>query len=143
MSVNNILQTKGTKVATIASTHTMGEAIKLLAEWKIGALLVTDGVKPVAGIISERDIVRAIAHKGHAILGSSVADHMTRDVVTCTSKSDITDIMELMTRGRFRHLPVVENDRLVGVISIGDVVKHRLAEIEAETQAIKDYIATA
>jgi CBS domain-containing protein len=104
---------------------------------------VTDGVKPVAGIISERDVVRALARNGASILDQSVADHMTREVVTCTSKSDITDIMELMTTGRFRHLPVVEDGRLVGVISIGDVVKHRLAEIEAETQAIKDYIATA
>jgi CBS domain-containing protein len=143
MTVNTILQTKGNHVATISATHDLAEAVRLLGEMKIGALLVTDGVKAVAGILSERDVVRALAKKGASILSDPVSEHMTREVVSCTGKSDITEIMELMTRGRFRHLPVIENERLVGVISIGDVVKHRLAEIEAETQAIKEYIATA
>jgi CBS domain-containing protein len=143
MTVNNILQNKGRKIATIEPACTLGEAAGLLAEWKIGALLVTDGSKPVSGIVSERDIVRALAASGAKALDEPVSRHMTREVVTCTGKSDITDIMELMTQGRFRHIPVVENAVLVGIISIGDVVKHRLAEIEAETQAIKDYIATA
>src|SRR5215213_891542 len=106
MSVNTILQTKGRKVATIEATRSLGEAARLLSEWKIGAVLV-EGQKPVSGFLSERDIVKAVATKGAKALDEPVSAHMTTEIVTCTGKSDITDIMELMTQGRFRHVPVV------------------------------------
>jgi CBS domain-containing protein len=121
----------------------LGEAAKVLSERKICALLVGDGQHPFLGIISERDIVRAIsAHGGHA-LEEPVARFMTEKVTTCTSQTAITDVMEVMTQGKFRHIPVVEGGALLGIVSIGDVVKFRVEEIEAEAQAIREYIATA
>jgi CBS domain-containing protein len=97
----------------------------------------------VVGILSERDIVRAIAERGPSALSEPVSRVMTEKVVTCTGQSGIQEVMELMTDGKFRHVPVVEGGRLVGVVSIGDIVKHRLAEMEAESQAMREYIATA
>ncbi|MCB8822678.1 CBS domain-containing protein [Microvirga rosea] len=143
MSVHHILSAKGRTVVTIEPHRTLGEAARTLAERKIGALLVTDGSRPVSGIISERDIVRAVSAQGADALHEPLSRFMTEKVVTCTTKSPVNELMEIMTDGKFRHIPVVENGALVGIISIGDVVKHRLAEIEAEAQAIKDYIATA
>ncbi|MGO4573925.1 CBS domain-containing protein [Microvirga sp. 2TAF3] len=142
MSVNRILSTKGRNVATIDPKSTLGEAAHILSERKIGALLVSDGTRPVSGIISERDIVRAVSAHGAKALDEPLSRFMTEKVVTCTSRTAIKEVMESMTNGKFRHVPVVENGALVGIISIGDVVKFRLAEIEAETQAIKDYITT-
>jgi CBS domain-containing protein len=143
MIVNRILSLKGREVATIEPGRTLSEAAKVLAERRIGSLLIVDGHKPVAGIISERDIVRAIANHGAAALEEPVSRFMTEKVLTCTGETSITDVMELMTQQKFRHVPVVEGDRLVGIISIGDVVKERLEEVEAEAEAIKEYIATA
>jgi CBS domain-containing protein len=143
MSVNRILSTKGRNVVTIEPQRTLGDAARILADRKIGALLVVDGTRPVAGIISERDIVWAVSAHGARALDQPVSQFMTGKVVTCTSRTAVNDLMETMTNGKFRHIPVVENSSLVGIISIGDVVKYRLAEIEAEAQAIKDYIATA
>ncbi len=102
-----------------------------------------DGQGPVSGIISERDIVRAVAAQGAKALDEPVSRFMTEKVVTCTGQTSINDVMELMTKQKFRHVPVVEGGRLAGIISIGDVVKLRLEEVEAEAQAIKEYIATA
>jgi CBS domain-containing protein len=102
-----------------------------------------DGDRPVTGIISERDIVRAVAMHGAKALDEPVSRFMTEKVVTCTGETSINDVMELMTQQKFRHIPVVESGRLSGIVSIGDVVKLRLEEVEAETQAIKEYIATA
>ncbi|WP_114945689.1 CBS domain-containing protein [Microvirga calopogonii] len=143
MIVNRILSIKGREVATIEPSRSLSEAAKVLAERRIGALLIVDANRPVSGIISERDIVRAVAAHGAKALDEPVSRFMTGKVVTCTGETSINDIMELMTQQKFRHIPVVESGRLAGIISIGDVVKLRLEEVEAETQAIKEYIATA
>ncbi|WP_262031114.1 CBS domain-containing protein [Microvirga sp. Mcv34] len=143
MIVNRILSIKGRDVATIEPSLSLSEAARVLADRRIGALLIVDAHRPVSGIISERDIVRAVATHGARALDEPVSRFMTERVVTCTGETSINDIMELMTQQKFRHIPVVEGGRLSGIISIGDVVKLRLEEVEAETQAIKDYIATA
>ena len=143
MIVNRILSVKGRDVATIEPNRSLSEAAKVLAERRIGALLVVDGHRPVSGVISERDIVRAVATQGAKALDEPVSRFMTGKVVTCTGETSINDIMELMTQQKFRHIPVVEGGQLSGIVSIGDVVKLRLEEVEAETQAIKEYIATA
>ncbi len=143
MIVNKILGLKGRDVVTIEPAQTLSEAVKVLSERRIGALLIVDGHRPVSGIISERDIVRAVAAQGVKALEEPVSRFMTEKVVTCTGQTSINDVMELMTKQKFRHVPVVEGGRLAGIISIGDVVKLRLEEVEAEAQAIKEYIATA
>jgi CBS domain-containing protein len=143
MIVNRILSLKGREVATIEPGRSLSEAARVLAERRIGALLIVDGDRPVTGIISERDIVRAVAMQGAKALEEPVSRFMTEKVVTCTGETSINDVMELMTQQKFRHIPVVESGRLSGIVSIGDVVKLRLEEVEAETQAIKEYIATA
>jgi CBS domain-containing protein len=143
MTVEHILLEKGRDVATIAPQRSLADAARMLSEKRIGAVVVADGPDKVLGILSERDIVRAIARGGSGALDHAIADHMTRDVVTCTGNSAVNELMELMTERKFRHVPVVENGRLSGIVSIGDVVKHRVAEIEAEHQAMREYIATA
>lgn len=143
MIVSRILSIKGRDIVSIEPGRTLGEAARLLSERKIGALLVVDDKKPVSGIISERDIVKAVAAGGAKALDEPVSRYMTERVITCTGHTSINDIMELMTKQKFRHVPVVEEGSLIGIISIGDVVKLRLEEIEAESQAIKEYIATA
>ena len=143
MTVEHILRSKGRNVVTIEPSRTLSEAARLLSEQRIGAVLVSDSFRPVLGILSERDIVRAVAARGAAALNEPVSESMTEKVETCTGESAINEVMEMMTVGKFRHVPVVEGGRLVGVVSIGDIVKHRLAEVEAETQAMRDYIATA
>ncbi|HEY8383791.1 MAG TPA: CBS domain-containing protein [Microvirga sp.] len=143
MNVEHILQGKGRSVVTIEPARTLGEAARLLSERRIGAVIVGDTFRPVIGILSERDIVRAVAARGAAALDEPVSRSMTEKVVTCTARSGINEVMELMTDGKFRHVPVLDGNRLVGIVSIGDVVKHRLAEVEAESRAMRDYIATA
>jgi CBS domain-containing protein len=143
MIVNRILSLKGRNVVSIEPQRSLAEAAKLLSERRIGALLVVDGSRPVSGIVSERDIVRAVASQGAGALEQPISQFMTQNVVTCSGETAIHEVMELMTQQKFRHIPVVEEGSLVGIISIGDVVKLRLEEIEAETQAIKEYIATA
>jgi CBS domain-containing protein len=143
MTVKAILSRKGGNVVTIAPTATLSAAVKLLAERRIGAIVVTGPENRVAGILSERDIVRTLADRGPAALDENVAAVMTRKVMTCTEADTIASLMERMTEGKFRHLPVVEQGRLVGVISIGDVVKFRVEEIERESNALREYIATA
>lgn len=143
MIVNRILSLKGREVATIEPGQSLSEAARVLAERRIGALLIVDGHRPVSGIISERDIVRAVATQGAKALDEPVSRFMTEKVFTCTGETSVNDVMELMTQQKCRHIPVVESGRLSGIVSIGDVVKLRLEEVEAETQAIKEYIATA
>jgi len=143
MTVRTILSRKGSDVVTIAPTANLSEAVKLLGERRIGAIVVTGPDNRVAGILSERDIVRVIGERGHAALEENVGAVMTRKVITCTETDTIAFIMERMTAGKFRHLPVVDQGRLTGVISIGDVVKYRVEEIEGETEALREYIATA
>ncbi|HEV2557024.1 MAG TPA: CBS domain-containing protein [Microvirga sp.] len=143
MTVKHILKTKGRDVVTIEADQTLGAAARLLSEKRIGAVVVGNTFRPVLGILSERDIVRAVAARGAAALDEPVSRSMTEKVVTCSETAAVNEVMEIMTDGKFRHLPVVDGGRLTGIISIGDVVKHRVAEIEAETAAMRDYIAMA
>lgn len=143
MTVRMILDEKGYDVETIHRSATLREAAAKLAERRIGALVVTDEERRVAGILSERDIVRTIGLDGIERLDDRVEQAMTTRVVTCDGNETIQQVMEQMTAGRFRHLPVVRNERLIGLISIGDVVKHRLAEMERESSAMRDYILSA
>jgi len=140
MNVKAILAAKGGDVVTIEPTANLATAVKLLAERRIGALVVLGPDRDVAGILSERDIVRAIATQGAAVLGALVAEVMTRKVVTCNEAETISGVMERMTIGKFRHVPVIEQGRLLGIMSIGDVVKYRLEEIEHDAVALHDYI---
>lgn len=143
MTVSAILSGKGRDVATASPHRTLSEIAKTLSERRIGAIVVTGTDGAICGIISERDLVRAIASGGGAALADPASRHMTARVVTCAPHDLIADVMEEMTKGRFRHMPVVEHGRLVGIISIGDVVKHRIAETVAESQSLKDYIQMA
>jgi CBS domain-containing protein len=143
MTVKSILSAKGTEVLTIEPTTNVAAAAKVLAERKIGALVVTGPDRRVIGIVSERDIVQELAAHGAASLDLPLTEVMTRKVVTCGISDTISSVMERMTAGKFRHLPVVEQGRLAGIVSIGDVVKHRLQEMEQEQSALRDYIQTA
>ena len=143
MTVKSILATKGRDVATAAPDLSMQDLARALADRRIGAMIVTGGGGEVVGIVSERDVVRALARGGAAALAEPVSRHMTAKVVTCREDHTIVQVMELMTNGRFRHMPVTQDGRLVGVVSIGDIVKHRVAEMENEQKALKEYIASA
>ena len=116
---------------------------KSLAEHGIGALVVTGAEGRTVGIISERDIVRALSARGSAVLHTPVAEIMTRKVMTCTRQEKLADLMQRMTEGKFRHLPVIEEGRVVGIVSIGDVVKSRLEELEQESKELREYIRSA
>ena len=140
MNVAAILKQKGRAVATIAPTLTLVEAAERLAERRIGALVVVDAQDEVVGIISERDIIRTLAESGPECLARPVAESMTHQVVTCYESDTLDELMALMTTRRFRHLPVVADGSLVGIVSIGDVVKHHVAEIEMEATAMRAYI---
>jgi len=143
MTVKDILAVKGGDVATVEPTADLATAAKMLAARRIGALLVLGPDRRVAGILSERDIVRAVAESGADALQQPVSSVMTRKVVSCSPIDTLNGLMELMTTGKFRHLPVLEENQLVGVISIGDVVKWRLQELEQEQAELRDYIRTA
>lgn len=142
MNVEKILQQKGRNVATAETTATLLDIVKLLTSRKIGAVVVVEEGDQVAGIISERDIVRAISEAGEKGLSGIARDYMTSRVITCAKEDTVAELMSSMTAGRFRHLPVVEDGRLVGIVSIGDVVKQRIAEAEQEAQAMREYIAS-
>ena len=137
--VATLLQGKGPDVLTVTPESSVAALVKLLAEKRIGAVPVVDGAGHVAGIVSERDVVRALAADS-AVLERRVEQLMTRDVKTCRLQDTVSELMEIMTRGRFRHLPVVEDGKLVGIISIGDVVKERVAEAQHEVEALTNYI---
>jgi CBS domain-containing protein len=143
MTVKTILSTKGSEVITIGPAATLEEAITVLTEHRIGALVVLGADERVIGILSERDIVRTLADRGATALKEPLGQTMTRGVVTCSDCDPVSELMERMTHGRFRHIPVMEQDRLIGIISIGDVVKERLQEMARESEALKDYIQTA
>ncbi len=137
-----ILSQKGRDVVTTAPHRTVREVAQVLHDKHIGAVVVTGADGIVLGIFSERDVVKVLA-AGGAALEDSVSKHMTSRVVTATEDTGVLQLMERMTEGRFRHIPVVDNGRLRGLVSIGDLVKHRIAEIETERQAMLDYIGTA
>jgi CBS domain-containing protein len=143
MTVSIILAAKGREVVTIEPGATLKTAVALLAQKRIGAIIVLGADNRIVGILSERDIVRAIAEGGAAAFDEPVSQSMTRKVSTCTETETIASLMERMTEGKFRHLPVVDQGRLVGIVSIGDVVKHRLQEMERDSAAMRDYILTA
>ena len=142
MQVKHILRNKGRDVVTTDDETTLSEAARLLARRRIGAVVVLDAKGSVRGILSERDIVRAIAEQSVSALGQSVGRHMTRAVSTCSESDTVDELMETMTHGRFRHMPVVEDDgRLSGIVSIGDVVKTCIEETTREAQSLREYIA--
>nr|WP_210269872.1 CBS domain-containing protein [Hyphomicrobium methylovorum] len=127
---------------TARPEDTIQEISLRLSSRKIGAIVIIDERGKLNGIISERDIIRLIAEHGEKALKMPARDGMTRGVVSCTRECSIDEIMETMTRGRFRHLPVVEDDSIIGIVSIGDVVKHYTAEVELEVTAMRGYLAT-
>ena len=141
MLVRHIVSVSGAEVATARPDATIADAAKLLKERNIGALVITTEDGQLAGILSERDLVRGLPDHGADLLALKVKDRMTADVTTCSPDDRVDGIMKLMTDGRFRHLPVVENGKLVGIVSIGDVVKSRLEELESETTTLREYIA--
>lgn len=140
MYVFNILKAKGNEIVTIGPGEPITAALALLAEKRIGALLVLDDHGKIAGILSERDLVRAMNKHRESIFKKRVGDLMTTRVVTCSPKDPVAAIMGMMTAQRFRHVPVVDDGKLVGLISIGDVVKSRIEEAEAEVDALRQYI---
>jgi CBS domain-containing protein len=142
MIVRSILDSKGHKIISVAPGDKVSAAVKLLSERKIGAVLVMSGHR-MDGILSERDIVRVIGERGASALDEDVSAVMTRKVVSCKPSDTVGAIMEKMTTGKFRHLPVFDDERIIGLISIGDVVKSRVSEFEHEQEALREYIATA
>jgi CBS domain-containing protein len=143
MTIRMILAEKGREIVSIEPAATLKSAATLLAEKRIGAVLILGADHRIIGILSERDIVRAIGERGTAALDEPVSQTMTRKVSTCTEGETLVSIMERMTEGKFRHVPVVDQGRLAGIVSIGDVVKYRLREMEHDSAAMRDYILTA
>ena len=142
MRVSSILSSKGSTVATTAPTAPLVEAINELRLRGVGALVVSGDGRHIDGIVSERDIVRGIGEKGIDILRRPVSDLMTKNVVTCSEQHSLDEMMGVMTQGRFRHVPVVVDGKLAGIISIGDVVKHHIAAVQLEVTAMREYLAT-
>lgn len=142
MQVETILQSKGHAVFTVEAGAPISEAIAILNGKKIGAVVVVDAKGKVAGILSERDIVRRLDKDPVALLASPVRSAMTAKVITCTSGASVSDLMETMTRHRVRHIPIVDSGKLTGIVSIGDVVKRKIEEAEQEALALKEYIAS-
>jgi CBS domain-containing protein len=140
MNVAAILKAKGRAVATTKPDTPLQAVIEKLAAKRIGALVIVGASGTVAGIISERDIIRALAEHGASCLDRPVSDFMTREVVICSEADTLDELMATMTAGRFRHIPVVEDGALVGIVSIGDVVKHHIAEVEMEASALRTYL---
>jgi len=140
MRIADVLRGKGTAVATVEPTATVADLLGRLADHNVGALPVLDGGRLV-GIVSERDVVRRLHDDGAELLERRVSDIMTTDVTTCSPSDKVTDLARVMTTGRFRHLPVVDNGTMVGIVSIGDLVKARIDLLEAERQQLQSYIA--
>lgn len=142
MNIAQILKAKGRAVATVRPDASLFEIVNKLAQKRIGAIVVVGDNGEVVGIISERDIIRRLAAQGEAALNEPVSQSMTSSVVSCQETSTIDEIMEVMTQGRFRHVPVIEDGALVGIVSIGDIVKNHIAEVEMEVTAMRGYFAT-
>jgi CBS domain-containing protein len=142
MTVRAILDTKGHQIVSLEPEVKLSAAVKTLGERKIGAVLVMQAGQ-IEGILSERDVVRVLGERGASVLDEPVSAVMTRKVVSCKHSDTVSSIMEMMTHGKFRHLPVLEGERVVGLISIGDVVKWRVQEYEREQEALREYIKTA
>lgn len=142
MNVAAILNVKGRTVATAKPDTTLQDVATRLHANRIGAIVVVGADGSVEGIVSERDIIRAIAERGASCLSEAAARIMTREVTTCTRLDSVDHIMQTMTAGRFRHVPIVEAGQLIGIVSIGDVVKHHIAEVEQEASALKSYLVS-
>jgi len=142
MQIDTILQSKGMTVHTVAAHAPISEAVRVLNANRIGAVVVLNDSGKVAGILSERDIVRHLDTDAGKLLKRAVREVMTEEVITCGRDAGVSELMEQMTRHRIRHIPVVENDELVGIVSIGDVVKRKIEEAEQEAIALKEYIAS-
>ena len=141
MFVSDILKSKGSNICSVTPEQPVGDALAIMMQHRIGAVLVVDSGGGIAGILSERDLVRAMSKNGKAVFDKRVGDLMTTPVITCSPKDPVGAIEGMMTAQRFRHVPVVEDGKLVGIVSIGDVVKHRIEEAEAEVDALRRYIA--
>jgi CBS domain-containing protein len=141
MIVDTILQTKGSAVYTLSESDTLADAVHLLNTHNIGVAVITTHEKSLIGILSERDIVRQLGDDPSVVLSRTVASCMTRNVVTCERTTSIAEVMEKMTHRRIRHMPVVEGGALAGIISIGDVVKLKIEEVEHEAEVMREYIA--
>jgi CBS domain-containing protein len=142
MKISSILSNKGSFVATVSPSATVTDLLALLAEHKIGAVVVADADGSVAGMVSERDVARACHTHGASALDQPVSAIMTELVVTCAPGASTEELMSLMTQRRVRHIPVIDEDEMVGIVSIGDVVKARLAELETERDALQAYISS-
>ncbi len=142
MNVAAILKAKGRLVTTANAEDSVEEVARKMAAKRIGALVIVNDAGAVQGIISERDVVRGIGEKGMEILLRPVSDLMTKSVITCSEQNSLDEMMGVMTQGRFRHVPVVVDGKLAGIISIGDVVKHHIAEVQLEVTAMREYLAT-
>ncbi len=141
MRIADVLRGKGSTVATVGPTATVAELVATLSSYNVGAMPVVDGGRLV-GIVSERDVVRRLHAAGASLLDGRVADIMTSDVTTCAPGDLVADLARVMTAGRFRHLPVVEDGELVGIVSIGDLVKARIDLLESEREQLQSYIAS-
>jgi CBS domain-containing protein len=142
MRIADVLRSKGATVVTVTPDMTVRDLVAMLAEHRIGATVVSADGGTVDGIVSERDVVRALAARGAAVLSERVADIMTAEVQTCKPDASVNDLMRTMTEGRFRHVPVVVEGRLSGIVSIGDVVKTRIGELETERESLERYISS-
>ena len=140
MQVMQILKDKGDAVTTMPGEALVADAVRLLNEQRIGSIVITNRRGEIDGILSERDIVHALAERGLDLLEARVADLMTRHVFTCTPDTSLEELMRQMTQRRIRHLPVLSGGQLCGIISIGDVVKNRLMELETEATTLREYI---
>jgi CBS domain-containing protein len=139
--IEHILRRKGSDVVTVTAQDPVTAAVAVLGEHNVGALVVAGDDGAIVGILSERDVVRALARDGAAVLDRAVGDLMTTEVTTCGLLTTANDVMSTMTERRIRHIPVVADDRLVGIVSIGDVVKTRIDELETERETLHDYLS--
>ncbi len=141
MSVDRLLQGKGRDVLTISPRATLQVVVDVLAIKHVGSLVVTDSFGMILGIVSERDVVRALAKRGSSALDDIVADYMTTDVTIAHEEDDVDAVLQLMNDGRFRHMPILDGKRLVGIVSQGDAIKYRLNQVKAEEVALREYIS--
>ncbi|WP_072377816.1 CBS domain-containing protein [Hyphomicrobium sp. NDB2Meth4] len=142
MNIGQILKAKGRAVATARPDVTLLEIANKLAQKKIGAIVIVGDRGDVVGIVSERDVIRKLGERGPEVLNEPVSQTMTSAVISCQESSTLDELMEIMTQGRFRHVPVIEDGALVGIVSIGDIVKNHIAEVEMEVTAMRGYFVT-
>jgi CBS domain-containing protein len=143
MRISDVIRAKGNAVVTVKPDMDVRALLGVLAEHRIGAVVVSSDGTTVEGIVSERDVVRALAARGATVISEPVSEIMTRDVQTCTPETPVVELMSVMTHGRFRHVPVVVDERLVAIVSIGDIVKNRVGELEIERDSLTSYITSA